>query len=34
MKQRSVVNVLIVHLNLFLLASYQIRIVHRQSAAK
>jgi hypothetical protein len=34
MKQRSVVSVLIVHLNLFLLDNYQIRIVHQQSAAK
>jgi len=34
MKQRSVVSVLIVQLNLFLLDSYQIRIVHQQSDAK
>jgi hypothetical protein len=34
MKQRSVVSVLIVHLNLFLLDSYQNRIVHQQSAVK
>jgi hypothetical protein len=34
MKQRSVVNVLIVHLKLLLLHSYQIQIVYQHNAAK
>jgi hypothetical protein len=34
MKQRSVVSVLIVHLKLLLLYSYQIQIIHQQNAAK